>query len=114
VISTRFFAILVRALIAILLVAGPCGQADAQDTAATQVIGVCGDDGESPDGIVLQTVAIHRAAPRQDRDPGPALGNAAEVEFGTERSGSRIPVTSRLGPSVTRRSSAPPTGPPLT
>jgi hypothetical protein len=114
VISTRFFAISVRALVAILLVAGPCGQADAQDTAATQVVGVCGDDGGLPDGIVLQTVAIHRAAPRQDRDPGPALGKAAEVGFSPERSGSRILVTSRVGPPVTRRSSAPPTGPPRT
>jgi hypothetical protein len=104
---------LVRALIALLLVAGPYAQADAQDTIATQVVGVCGDDGESPDGIALQTVAIHRTAERQDRDLDPPIGPAAQVEFAAERRGSRIPVTSRVGSSATHRGSAPPTGPPL-
>jgi hypothetical protein len=107
--STRFFAFFIRMLIAILLIAAPYGAADAQDVPSTQVVGVCGgDDGESPDGVALQTVAIHRTAERQDRDLDPLVGPAAQVEFG-----SRIPVTSRVGAPVTRRSSAPPTGPPL-
>jgi hypothetical protein len=115
VISTRYLAVLFRVLVALVLILGPGVSADAQDTRATQLLGISLDDSESPDGIAVEIVAIQRTAESQDRELDLPVGPPLRVNFTLRQSSGRMPLPQGgAGPSLVRCSSAPPTGPPLT
>jgi hypothetical protein len=113
--STRLLLGFVHALIAILLLAGPTGSARALDTAAVRLIETRAKAPETPSQrAAVQAAVLLEAFDGQDADGDMPVGAGARSDFSPRfLGGARMGLPwSTAPPHTTRRSSAPPTGPP--